>query len=676
MHLTLNRFLSSLFFLLIVFPSVSQIADHTWIDILPLDTIPTAYADEDAIIIHSATTLFLPEDIPFQYDDWMSVEDNVTVLLKDFYITVESYRRIKILTKNGLQQFAYIITPIIDLEDLLLMDARTIKQSGEIIEVNKDDIKESVLDEDDDYNWRFGQMRFAIPGVEVGDEVEIIFKYKMYGRAYQDDVFLNSYLPSLSSEYIINIPQQNHIDFKLYNGFEEPDINFKDQRIIVTFSADSLQSIYKQINSSIYTELPYFSSCIYESSRGFVKNTKTDWPAIYHHFTDIFEQDVHYTNRQNYVFNYLIRQKFRMDKATDYERFTEIFYHLKNTLKIRRLKEFEEGYHVGYYMYHGFINNYLLRVLYCKIFDKLKMKYYLCLGREKQLGPIDKTYLRPNELTHVFFMIQDDEGKFHFVYPHTKKRKYEIDELPPSLCGTTALLLSQITKDSVEILETKIPEGSMSHNYRKRNVKISIDLENKHADLLKRISLSGAVSTLYRMNIDSLHKNPEFIYNNFKKNFPGDDSLKYDTAYVEYTCEVKPYNYRYVIQTHEKNMVNFIGDNIYSLDLKSVIYHKSIKSPDYKRTMNYINKFPYSDLNNVFLLFSEPVNLVNAEDFVNVDTDGFKFQINQLNPTTINIISDYSISKLLYPPEEYKNLVEINKAYKKTLNASLLIEKL
>jgi len=306
----------------------------------------------------------------------------------------------------------------------------------------------------------------------------------------------------------------------------------------------------------------------------------------------------------------------------------------------------------------------------------MKINYYLCLAREKQLGPIDKTYLRPNELSHVFFMVQDDEGKYHFVYPHTNNHKYEIDELPPSISGTTAILLSQIDKDSVKIKETIIPGGTADVNYCKKNIQATIDLASGRTDLFHRITFSGAVSTLHRMDIDSCYSYPGNIYTTYLENLSEDDSLKFDTAWIEYYNEVRPFKYRFAVKTHNDELVNSIGDNLFSVNLEELIMHDAIYTPEYKRTMNYGTDFPYSDCNKAFLVFNEPVKLANSDDFPKLGLDGYDFKIKQLNPTTIQIESEYIINKTIYSKEEYLNLIEINKAYSEIHNASLMVEKL
>lgn len=658
--------------------TLSQEEEYEWPSANSFAIIPDSLQAEDAIIIDQYTKIEIPEyTLSISIDDIYNYDYIYDKFMSDYYHTIESYKRIKILTQKGLDDYAFIYLPSIDMNSIELIDARAIKPNGEVKDVNREDIKKTVFAEIEELDWKFGDLRFAIPGVEKGDEIELIYKIRDYGIRYIDDVFLQTYLPVLSSKYYVDIPAYAHVAYKLYNSFPQPEVLNDSSRINLEFQIENQQSLLGQVNGSAYLDLPYFSICIYPTIRKYVKeDLSPDWHKIYNSYTEVLKEDQSYSNRRNYLWGYLKNITKDMDEHPNTEWFKFVYEEIKNNVQVRDLKEVEEGYSTSYYFHEGFIDRHTLSVLYRQIFEYFEMDYYMGVAREKKKGPIDKFYLRPNELSHVFFMYRDDEDHYHYVYPHTYDRKYEIDEMPGSLSGTTAIILKE-ENDSILIKESLIPEGSSEYNSRKKNILINVSIDERTGHYHTRKSYSGALSTRYRFDNDSVFASKSYLKDYNEKYFEDDSLQTFDTMYVEQRITERPFTYRYSIKFSELDFINDLGEGIFSLSTDELIGHITFKTPEVDRTLNYNNNYCYSDLNKIFIVSDKPIELLNEDDFkFNVDNPfgKYEFFIKPVNQNTIMVESQYILKESYVPKEEYEKLIDVNNELEKAENATILFK--
>lgn len=95
---------------------------------------------------------------------------------------------------NSFNKFSVSLSNVIELVEL---KARVVKPGGQIIEFDKNNIKE-VIDEKSGSNYKI----FAIDGIERGDDIEYFFKRKMSGNNFGQTFFQFKY-PMLRASYEI-----------------------------------------------------------------------------------------------------------------------------------------------------------------------------------------------------------------------------------------------------------------------------------------------------------------------------------------------------------------------------------------------------------------------------------------------------------------------------------------
>ncbi|MEL6867992.1 MAG: DUF3857 domain-containing protein, partial [Bacteroidota bacterium] len=144
-------------FILIMLPLSAQ-KDYKWDKkVKPTPAISAEFKEADAVMIYN----FEQRQTYFQD--------------QGFYCRNIIKRRIKIQTQLGLERYARIILPKKRDMRMSILDARTIKKDGSIVDLDaKNDIKVIELTSDDDLFDRSRYKVFSVPGVEVGDEIEVV----------------------------------------------------------------------------------------------------------------------------------------------------------------------------------------------------------------------------------------------------------------------------------------------------------------------------------------------------------------------------------------------------------------------------------------------------------------------------------------------------------------------
>ena len=146
---------------------------------------------------------------------------------------------------NALERFNKVFIPLGQTEELLRLDARSIKANGEIVELNKDNIKElSNLEE-------YGNFKiFAIEGAEVGSVIEYVYTLADFNELAGNEVFQEE-VPIADAQLILRAPQYLEFDVKAYNGLKAPK-KYKNGSLIEWRSvSDNITPLYEEIYATM-----------------------------------------------------------------------------------------------------------------------------------------------------------------------------------------------------------------------------------------------------------------------------------------------------------------------------------------------------------------------------------------------------------------------------------------
>jgi len=655
----LNKKLILLFFVLFIFLEelYTQIADFEWKNPVPIEIIPDSMTNNDAIILSSSRSIYITQQ---------------------YHKEVIIYR-IKLLSQKAVLENSTLIFERKWNQTFYSLDARVIKPDLKTLDVDPDDIKMLITPGLEDFYFFVGEYRMAVPGIEVGDVIEIRCEWEIFDFISSADIFLNNRYPVLHANVKIKFDVLYFLDYKCYNDFPLPEVSI-DSTSIITLEAEikNLIPLDNLEYASIYEQVPHLSYSLYLNWNNIIFNGEPNWYWIYNYYTNQMEDDIHYMNRRNYLFNLVDRYKRKYNKIPKEEVFDSLYYYIRDNVEVGTLKSTELGFHAGYYLSIGKIDIKHLRIVYRKVLDQLGIDYFIGLVRERNKGPIDKQFIRFDELKNLFFGFKCQDGSISIYFPSSLK--LEKNEIPPDFYSSTALLVI-IENDSVQLKELKFPSGNKESNSIKRNVQHKIFLEAKESRYKQRNTLSGAYSTIWRPMIDSLALwiRQDSLISNLKKHT--DIEMEYgslDTLYVENFNQMPPFQYRYCVTGSKMGITKKLDENVYSILIGDIIKQNILQDSDKKRYLDLVIPFPNSDEYNAYIVFNEPVLINNLEklQFQTENSLGaFSSSVNQINDTTLLISSDYIISAERLPIKEYQLLRELNNCYRNFTNSFILLEK-
>lgn len=651
--------------LLIVKSSFSQnYKEHKWIKAKPHATIPDSLKGEDAVMI---------QNNQFYYNDIIDVVNG----------KVNSKRtvmqRIKILTNKGLDEYSKVFINLYPDEKITVIDARAIKPNGKTVNFKTKDIKKLKFSSPYDKDTKYQQLRFAIPGAEVGDEIEIIYTTKSRQINTGDDIFLHTYLPCLRSSLTYSASKPFVHEIKMYNGMPKYVNHPSNANTVLTWSMQGLPAIESQHNAIYTREIPYIRFVVrkYQSQYNSIDITKNNWNEIHKMYSNNFEDNERLTaNKKGYLKEFITSFKTKYPEKSNVEIFSLMHQFIYDNIEVKRLDEKDEKHALGYYLYNKYIDNHNLHLLYKELFNKLGIKFYICFGRRKYEGDIDRHFVAPHIIDHVYYSYYDGDI-LKFVYVSFPSRKFLLNEIPHYVQSTRAIMLSKKReKDTFcETKEITVPNNTSEVNYKLKKINLQIEnLNDSVAQSNSTVDLSGVYSYFYRQShLEDLSKEDYDFYNHLIA------KEEIHNTKVELVDETNKYPFNYTIKaTHEFPITfNQIDDNVYNLKLGQLLKISDLYATNDKRFLNYYAPYLYNDISFVTISFKNKINIENIDNFkdlsVKNDFGSVTVNVSQKDGNTLMLYVSYQINQLKLEPKEYYLLTDLNDALDILLNQNILL---
>jgi len=506
-------------------------------------------------------------------------------------------------------------------------------------------------------------IKYAIPGVEPGDEIEFRCEYevrgdltsKMYGN-----VFLVNYLPVVKSRYSIKVPYPYAVFYKCYNGFKNPTTYTSGSKITCTFLLDSISVINDLLYASVYNEIPYF----YYS----IEYDKTLAEAI--HWKDLFNKFNQYTSLPPYMVEYdascnqWIRKNLKHFKEMDkfqqfkevYSRITESYDNISVAENINPLIQPVISRMDGAYLYRACYP-------YVKLLKYLDIEFFTGFARNKYYGKIDENFIRKDEITDIFLMYYDKDSNMNMVYPNDKYHKYHLNEIPVYLYGTDAYMINmsyladhkpmnelyKADHDSDLIIrKVQIRKGNEKSNYYQRIRNIGIDLNSDVASYQSTTNFSGSSSTANRFFFQEIFHDKE-KYKAFLANVHDNrDIFKVDSIYLKYEQSKSPFKYSFFTTGTLKNFFNHINDSTIIISVEDILNNNIIQYNKQYRNLDLVLPYKFTDIQDLIIEFDRPVKIVNEEALEKELENGigsYKFQLMLMGNNKVRLTSTYIIKQ-------------------------------
>jgi hypothetical protein len=160
--------------------------------------------------------------------------------------------------------------------------------------------------------------------------------------------------------------------------------------------------------------------------------------------------------------------------------------------------------------------------------------------------------------------------------------------------------------------------------------------------------------------------------------YKGNESpLEVDTVFSRKFSEVPPFKYTGLAGGTIKGGINYLDDSTISITLNDFILHDRIPSDNDSITLGYFLEFAYSEIMQLFITFSKPVDVVNLSGFnksIKNEVGEYECKVNVTDDKTILITSKYAIHKDYISVQDYDRLCEINQKLTELKNSMLILK--
>lgn len=629
------------------------------------EQVPDKYANYDAVLIFEKRNVSLTPDLN-------------SGQLKT---SIKKHSKIKIITKRGIQDYARVVVPKIQGQKLERMSVRTIKQSGAVVDLQQSDIKELEISGDDNIYDKRKFILFSIPGVETGDEIEIVTEYFGNSLITCDDVFLDSFVPSMRTSYKLMIESSLKTEIKTYNGMPDPVITHPDTYNAYEWELKDVPTYNDQTNSIRSFEAPYIRFAI------------RSFDYLTYHFPVEENTWISYTDAitamtDTKLFSWRSVDGFLEEKTGKHSQASAPENKLANLVKLHRF--IVDSMNVGWLsadisekslMYHinkRKINDRNLILLYDKIFNYLEIDYYVGFGRGRYEGVFDDEFISSNQITHLFLSFEL-QGTFYFIFLKDEYASYELGEIPTDLQGTKTIMIAQKKSDD-RVKQAKMTEINKMNNFRRVKNLMDVKLDEGSIKGNSKETFSGSISTDKKSNFAGLNKTQLKEYKTELLKKQSDNILidtigfdRSDTYKFPYTCNLS-YSYHF----KEGNITN-LDKNLYSIQLNNWIDHFAVRPNTSDRTADFHTEYLYTDNIKFYLVFDHKIELKNKE---NIETTvansygSYTLSVKQINENSLLIDSNFDVNKYRLTKDEYGLLKQLYEAYQKANTNQLVIKTL
>ncbi len=649
-----NKILSALLLILISI-SLNAQRDYRWEkEYEPSPEIPVAFQQEDAVIIYST-------------------EERQTRVINNAPFTRNIIKqRYKILTQKGLEDYTRFSIPRGNRMSIAILDARTRKASGEIVDLDAKEIKELKYNAEKDLTDKDKYLLFSIPGVEVGDEVEIIVTYEGNTLLSGGNIFLHQNLPTLKSEFQLFVDEKIIVFNAPINGMGEPKVETPNDHYRFTWTMENLPGMYDSRSSIPGNTLPYLIysfdySRFYGSLPPPVPN---DWRELILELTKILDLKTN-SKKMDAVMNEILGDKINAPKI---EQAAAFHNYLNENITLKRLAENEKSGYIDTYFKNKVADWTALVSLYDAGFKWLGLNYYFGTGRSKYLGPILLSFPTDYQITDYFYAVEDENGGMHIYMPKESNKKWQADEIPSHLRNTRVYILNMKDKETFKQLDFQ--NNRFNQNQMLFKGKADINLAEGTMMHTMQEAVLGEISTEYRDRVYAANENDKLAENataKWQDKIP--DALVREVQLSDYPT-TNPYKYtiNYLVET--PNQISEIEAGTYKILFGNCLIHNTLDAPKRKRLLDYCPDYASMEAYNYVLNLSGDATLQNKENVdVKVDNEvgTFELIVNQVKPNMLSVRSRYVIKVNSIAPDKMELLYDLNEAAAAAGSAEIIV---
>jgi hypothetical protein len=593
----------------------------------------------------------------------------------EFVREVEVYRKIRILTPNGLDRFNRLYIPTyedLDFRSIVFeLNARTIKQNGEQYEANSANIKETTLPGNNPYlrNYEGAVKLVALPQVDVGDIIEYSYKIRYindftYHYADSYERIFNADIPIRTYEQSFVIDEKLHSRLLEFNLPSKCTVTEEEEGEKYSWSFIDLDAYAKESFSHDYSYLPHISLLV--STKPLDMNGS--WRAV------MQKIDHKPKGKFNFLSEFSVNElkKLASEKETVEQKVRLI---CDSIYQWKRDEDVEDIYNRNSWRSNWYVNN-----KYLNLFKKLGIKSSLILMRPLEEGDFDEDIITLSQFSKTLIEFENEQGVAHYLTP--RMAFTPIDYIPFEFQGSRAVRMRELLSNStMEVFTVPYQSEKMQVYEDYRKIGISMDQDSTYYDLSIERSVIGDPDFIYLANFNnkvdsSINRQAkieldELIFNRSSVRVSGSN---WNSEVVDYyKGEVKLSN---TCSASDKNQSTNNNVPLWKL-LDLGIYDNWIshytKEKTRKRDAHIANAFSatshliLSPSNGFKPMLNEYLNIEFSNDYGSIEcvtiSEGSDVKID----ITIKLLSGY------VPKENWNEFLEFDKVVKNVINLEIPI---
>lgn len=606
----------------------------------------------DKYIWPAFTNPVIPDSL--KTEDAIYFENRLTIdFMPGYEMSYVNFKRIKILSKKGVESFINHDLYQFNGGIIKLMKARIIKPDGSIIELGSENIKETALDSKSKFRTTYiKRIQFIFPTLQVDDIIDVVYQvdYKSYDLS--DCRYLESDLISLNSKLALRNFSQ--FDLTVYPSKSLKDYKLTKEGGSPVFSWE-IKNVPK-IAENAFRAYP-------ESAQKVVYNLwmpgeVLDYNVIYSGDYDLYHVKPGFKSFSEELYAAGIA-KPDLSVLENINRITQYFEKEMSWNEDDKMPTSSKPADFYYKHVIDYTNYFRLIQLYL---EENEVTYHVGFTNDISSGIFEHGYVGLHQLEYRFLLIETAPGNEHFLFgPAGKNGFYYVDEIPTWCEGNQAIILSGKPKEVV-LSKAVIPQSDWTNNKHVANIIIkTADLSAQKQILNRRDSFSGLYSTAFR--------NP--------KNAEGFKRLNVSDTIIKPTevKDVYPYNMSIKQDDTLENLFSEFDTKLYAFHAKELIPNYIYFEDEIEESPGTYSVLPYSKQQK-YAIYIEARDTIKLADKITTlskenSVGSVKCDIIQTNPKTIKISYEIKlIKRTLVTPLENQEYIDLLKEW-----ANMVIKK-
>lgn len=524
-----------------------------------------------------------------------------------------------------------------------------------------------------DYYANYDKQHVGITNLEIGDVLEVDYQYDLRYMVNMFDlssfrVFFNGDIPK--EKYHLKISHNDKLETDIVmENMEQDSGHVVDGFRVYEWNRTNLSGCIDEAASRPYLELPHvvFSIKPYELLYEYYYTFEERFIPFYAIYAAVREKNhldilksVHQgiNTRQYSQINKFVRTQTEDIKndSLGLEKLKKIHHTIVDDFVFDSdIKYFEQldarRDRFGDYVSKKSIRDISRYDVYVSLILKLDLAYLTAYVCDIRTGNISNTYFAPMKENDYLLAVVLDDNTVQFINPKRSRFGYYLNEMPFYYEGSKARLVSLADyrnyKDFVaeSNRQITIPRSPLSHNQRRTNSVVQLNIDSTHVEFNTRINLSGQYSTMSRglYLYDVKDGTVNELYN--KKVWDLHKGIKHSKPKVIIQEKEAPFNAKVSVSYSSDELLSKSGDTTI-FDLSNMFNHIVYQNiSEANRKLDYYSDFLGQDTYVYFLKFDEDISLVS--EFKSVDIKNsfgeLEIAIQQLSPRNIKISSNYIV---------------------------------